>query len=77
MGFKKYAFIFSGILMLIGIVAFVQINRGEANLGVEFSGGTMAQFKAAQSFRLDKIRGPFLRGALKISNCSRCPTKIF
>ncbi len=54
--FKKYAFIFSGILCLLGLIAFVQVNRGQANLGVEFSGGTMAQFKSAQSFRLDKVR---------------------
>ena len=55
-GLRKYAFILSGILALIGIIAFVQINRGEANLGVDFSGGTMVQFKAAQAFRLDKVR---------------------
>jgi SecD/SecF fusion protein len=55
-GLKKYAFVFSGLLSLLGILAFVQINRGEANLGVEFSGGTMAQFKSAQPFRLDKVR---------------------
>jgi SecD/SecF fusion protein len=55
-GLKKYAFIFSSLLCLLGIIAFVQINRGQANLGVEFSGGTMAQFKAAQPFRLDQVR---------------------
>ncbi|MFH0786148.1 MAG: protein translocase subunit SecD [Pseudomonadota bacterium] len=54
--FRKYAFIFSGILCLLGLIAFVQVNRGQANLGVEFSGGTMAQFKSAQPFRLDKVR---------------------
>ncbi len=56
-GLRKYAFIFSGILCLLGLIAFVQINRGQANLGVEFSGGTMAQFKAGQSFRSGK--GPW------------------
>ncbi len=54
--YKNYAFVFSGILILLGVIAFIQINRGQANLGVEFSGGTMAQFKASQSFRLDKVR---------------------
>ncbi|MEW6186972.1 MAG: protein translocase subunit SecF, partial [Thermodesulfobacteriota bacterium] len=58
--YKTHAFILSGLLILLGGLAFIQINRGEANLGVEFSGGTMAQFKAAQSFRLDKIRGALL-----------------
>ena len=64
-GFRKYAFIFSGILCLLGLIAFVQINRGQANLGVEFSGGTMAQFKAAQSFRLDQVRGALTQRGFK------------
>jgi SecD/SecF fusion protein len=64
-GLKKYAFIFSGLLCLLGLIAFVQINRGQANLGVEFSGGTMAQFKAAQSFRLDKVRGALVQRGFK------------
>jgi SecD/SecF fusion protein len=55
-GLRKYAFILSGMLILLGLIAFVQINRGQANLGVEFSGGTLAQFKATQPFRLDKVR---------------------
>jgi SecD/SecF fusion protein len=62
---KKYAFIFSGILCLLGLIAFVQINRGHANLGVEFSGGTMAQFKAAQAFRLDKVRSSLSQRGFK------------
>jgi len=55
-GMRNYAFVLSGILALVGIIAFVQINRGQANLGVDFSGGTMVQFKAAQTFRMDKVR---------------------
>jgi SecD/SecF fusion protein len=62
---RKYAFVFSGILALLGIIAFVQINRGEANLGVDFSGGTMVQFKAAQSFRLDKVRSVLVQRGFK------------
>jgi len=64
-GLRKYAFIFSGILSLIGLIAFVQINRGQANLGVEFGGGTMAQFKAQQAFRLDKVRGALIQRGFK------------
>ncbi|MBA4393340.1 MAG: protein translocase subunit SecDF [Desulfobacca sp.] len=62
---KKYAFIFSGILSLLGLLAFVQIYRGQANLGVEFSGGTMAQFKSTQSFRLDKVRSTLTQKGFK------------
>lgn len=64
-GLRKVAFIISGILALVGIIAFVQINRGQANLGVEFSGGTMAQFKAVQAFRLDKVRSALTQKGFK------------
>ena len=42
-GKRKYAYIFSGILVLIGLFAFVQVLLGRANLGIEFTGGTMVQ----------------------------------
>jgi SecD/SecF fusion protein len=64
-GLRKYAFMLSGALILLGLVAFVQINRGAANLGVEFGGGTMAQFKAQQAFRLDKVRGALIQRGFK------------
>ncbi|MDT8335246.1 MAG: protein translocase subunit SecF, partial [Desulfurivibrionaceae bacterium] len=49
-------FTISGVLVLIGLFAFVQILRGEANLGVDFSGGTIVQYKADQPFALEKVR---------------------
>ncbi|WP_419657343.1 SecD: protein-export membrane protein D [Desulfosarcina variabilis str. Montpellier] len=50
------AFVLSGILVLLGLFALVQIERGRANLGVDFSGGAMIQFKAEKGFHLDQIR---------------------
>jgi len=64
-GLKKYAFIFSGILSLLGLIAFAQINRSQANLGVEFSGGTLAQFKSVKAFRLDKVRSALTQRGFK------------
>ncbi|MCU0579971.1 MAG: protein translocase subunit SecD [Desulfobacterota bacterium] len=64
-GFRKPAFLVSGILVLLGLIAFVQINRGEGNLGVEFSGGTMVQFKAQQPFGLEKIRSSLTQRGFK------------
>jgi len=43
MGKRYYAFALSALLMLAGIVGFVQIVRGQANLGIDFSGGTAVQ----------------------------------
>jgi SecD/SecF fusion protein len=56
MRLRQAAFLLSGLLVVLGLFAFVQIQRGKANLGVEFAGGTMAQFKAQKPFALAEIR---------------------
>ncbi len=53
---RHIAFVISGVLVGLGIFAFIQINRGAANLGVDFAGGSMIQYKADAPFSLDKIR---------------------
>lgn len=55
-GLRKYAFAASIALVLLGLLAFVQIYSGRANLGVDFSGGTMMQFKARETFNVNDIR---------------------
>jgi len=59
MGARKFAAVISGILVLLGVVAFVQISRGAANLGVDFGGGVMAYYRAEKPFSLDEIRKAF------------------
>ena len=56
MNLKKISFAVSGILVFIGLIAFVQIGRGKANLGVDFSGGILVQYKAEQPFTLQEVR---------------------
>ncbi len=56
MQLKKITFTISGVLVLIGLFAFVQILRGQANLGVDFTGGTLLQYKAEQPFNLQEVR---------------------
>jgi SecD/SecF fusion protein len=53
---RKAAFVLSGLLVIMGLFAFAQIQRGRANLGVDFAGGTILQFKAQKPFRLAEIR---------------------
>ncbi|MGQ9687200.1 MAG: protein translocase subunit SecD [Desulfobaccales bacterium] len=53
---RRYAFIFSAILVLLGIFAFVQFSRGHGNMGVEFSGGAMVRLEASQPFTVDAVR---------------------
>jgi preprotein translocase subunit SecF len=38
-GNRKYAFVFSGILVILGIISFALILMGKANLGLDFTGG--------------------------------------
>ncbi len=53
---RNIAFATSGALCLLGLWAFLQIVLGTANLGVDFSGGTMVQYKAEKTFHLDEVR---------------------
>ncbi|HHI96830.1 MAG TPA: protein translocase subunit SecD [Thermodesulfatator atlanticus] len=56
MGARKIAAVVSGVLVALGLIAFVQISRGAANLGVDFAGGVMAYYRAEKPFSLDEIR---------------------
>jgi SecD/SecF fusion protein len=56
MHLKKITFVISSVLVLVGLIAFVQIVRGKANLGVDFTGGTLIQYKAEQPFSLQEVR---------------------
>ncbi len=56
MGKRRFAFLFSGIMVLLGLIALVQIARGAANLGIDFAGGTAVQLKFDQPVRIDEAR---------------------
>jgi preprotein translocase subunit SecF len=55
-GLRKYAFLLSAILVTLGVIALVQLIRGQANLGIDFAGGTSVQLKFEKPFQLDKAR---------------------
>lgn len=55
-GLRKYAFIFSAILVGIGLVALVQMWRGQANLGIDFAGGTALQLKFENPLKMEQAR---------------------
>jgi preprotein translocase subunit SecF len=56
MGKRNIAFAVSGVLVLLGLVATVQIFRGAANLGIDFAGGTAVQLKFQEPIRIDAAR---------------------
>jgi preprotein translocase subunit SecF len=55
-GKRKYAFVFSAVLALLGMITVVQIARGRANTGIDFAGGTAVQLQFEQPVHLDEAR---------------------
>jgi preprotein translocase subunit SecF len=65
LGRRYIAFVFSGILSIIGIIAIVQIATGHANLGIDFAGGTAMQLKFEKPIVLHNIRLALENGGFK------------
>jgi len=65
MRLKNIMFTISAVMSIIGIIALIQIGRGHANLGVDFAGGSLFQFKAEQAFSLEEVRQAFTAGGFK------------
>ena len=53
---RHIAFVFSGLLILLGFFAFIQIYMGRANLGIDFAGGAAIQLKSDRPVRIDEAR---------------------
>ncbi|TKB05930.1 protein translocase subunit SecD [Desulforhopalus sp. IMCC35007] len=65
MKLRKLAFAFSGALVILGVVAFGEILLGNANMGVDFAGGSLLQYKADQNFSMDEVRTAFDKSKLE------------
>lgn len=50
---RKYAFIFSAVLILIGMASLV---TNGLNFGIDFTGGTLVHLNIGQEFTLDEVR---------------------
>ncbi len=61
---RKKAFIVSGILVLVGIFAFVMISLGKANLSIDFTGGTNVQVRFAEKVNIADLRGALTSGGI-------------
>lgn len=64
-GKQKYAYIISGIFVVVGIIAVIQIAFGRANLGVDFAGGTSVQVQFAEAVALQEIRDALNAGGIR------------
>ena len=64
MGKRYYAFIISGIIFAVGFLAIIQIARGTANLGIDFTGGTAVQIRFEKPVILSEIRTALEEGGM-------------
>lgn len=51
---RKFCYVMSLILIIVGMFMFIK--KGEANYGVDFSGGAMQEFKFEQAVKIDEVR---------------------
>jgi preprotein translocase subunit SecF len=75
LGKRNIAFIISGILSIIGIIAIVQIATGRANLGIDFAGGTAIQLKFEKNVALHDVRLALENSGLKDFDLQDLPTE--
>jgi len=75
MGKRKIALTVSGILVILGFIAILQIARGSANLGIDFAGGTAVQIKFNRSVPLQDIRDALARGGVTDFDLQDLPTE--
>ncbi|MBU0960195.1 MAG: protein translocase subunit SecD, partial [Proteobacteria bacterium] len=68
MRIKNITFAISAVLVAVGLIAFIQIARGKANMGVDFSGGSLLQYQASNDFTMDEVRQAFARNDMKDIN---------
>lgn len=55
-GMRKYSWMFSAVLILIGIFSFFMIAFGEADLSIDFAGGTEIQGSFANAIDVSAVR---------------------
>ncbi|MBI4823905.1 MAG: protein translocase subunit SecF [Nitrospirae bacterium] len=74
MGKKLYAFGFSAILSIMGVLAIIQIGKGKANLGIDFAGGIAVQVKFQSTVPLHDIRTALEGAGMKDFDLQDLPT---
>jgi preprotein translocase subunit SecF len=64
-GKRNISFIISGIIAIVGIVGMIQVSRGAANMGIDFTGGTALQLKFTRPVAMEKARNALLKNGLE------------
>ena len=64
-GKRRISFVISAVIAIIGIIAMIQIARGAANMGIDFTGGTSVQLKFEQPVTIEQARAALAKHNLK------------
>ncbi len=64
-GKRNITFIVSSIIALIGITGIIQIARGAANMGIDFTGGTVLQLKFDKHIPMENARKALLSNGIE------------
>ena len=64
MGKRVIAFSLSGLLTLGGVIGLIQIMRGAADLGIDFTGGTAVQLRFERPVEIGEARAALAAGGL-------------
>jgi preprotein translocase subunit SecF len=73
MGKRNIAFVVSGVLVFLGVVAVIGIVAGWANLGIDFAGGTAVQLKFDQSLGIEEARNALQTHGLEEAELQEFP----
>jgi preprotein translocase subunit SecF len=63
-GLRNKMFLLSAALVLLGLVGFVMVAMGKANLSVDFTGGTSLQIRFAGPLAVGDLRGALVKGGI-------------
>jgi preprotein translocase subunit SecF len=74
-GMRKFSFVLSAILIILGVSAFVSILIGKANMGIDFTGGTMIQGNFEKPVDIGDLRTALTNGGFPEATIQELGTK--
>ncbi len=74
-GKRKYSFILSALLILLGLTAFASIMLGKAKMGIDFTGGTMVQGNFDRPITIGDLRSALINNGFPEANIQSLSTE--
>ncbi|MCP4569442.1 MAG: protein translocase subunit SecF [FCB group bacterium] len=74
-GMRKYSFVLSSIFILLGLVALISIFLGKAEMGIDFTGGTMVQGNFESAIEISDLRAALGTGGFPEASIQELTTE--